>query len=143
MVASIETLIEGSGGWAYVLAYGYTMGVAIVPFPAEFPAMLNGIIFGPVLGTMITWSAALVGAQISFELSRRFGRPLVARFLRPEALGRADRVVVASGDHSRRNPVHRVRLRPRGAVSQAPLDRGRACSRAGLVRVAGAPPNQA
>jgi uncharacterized membrane protein YdjX (TVP38/TMEM64 family) len=97
MVASIETLIEGSGGWAYVLAYGYTMGVAIVPFPAEFPAMLNGIIFGPVLGTMITWSAALVGAQISFELSRRFGRPLVARFLRPEALGRADRVVVASG----------------------------------------------
>ncbi|MEE8595620.1 MAG: VTT domain-containing protein [Gemmatimonadota bacterium] len=97
MAGGIETLIQGSGGWAYILAYGYTMGVAIVPFPAEFPAMLNGMIFGPALGTMITWSAALLGAQISFELSRRFGRPLVARFLRPGALGRADRVVVASG----------------------------------------------
>ncbi len=97
MAAGIETLIEGSGGWAYILAYGYTMGVAIVPFPAEFPAMLNGMIFGPALGTVITWSAALLGAQISFELSRRFGRPLVARFLRPGSLVRADRVVVASG----------------------------------------------
>ena len=97
IAAGIEALIEGSGGWAYLLAYGYTMGVAIVPFPAEFPAMLNGMIFGPAVGTMITWSAALLGAQVSFELSRRFGRPLVARFLNPEALGRADRVVVASG----------------------------------------------
>ena len=97
MAVGIETLIEGSGGWAYILAYGYTMGVAIVPFPAEFPAMLNGMIFGPALGTVITWSAALLGAQISFELSRRFGRPLVARFLRPGSLVRADRVVVASG----------------------------------------------
>ncbi len=97
MAAGIEALIQGSGGWAYVLAYGYTMGVAIVPFPAEFPAMLNGMLFGPALGTLITWSAALLGAQISFELSRRFGRPLVARFLKPDALGRADRVVVASG----------------------------------------------
>jgi len=97
IAAGIEALIEGSGGWAYILAYGYTMGVAIVPFPAEFPAMLNGMIFGPALGTMITWSAALLGAQVSFELSRRFGRPLVARFLSPGILGRADRLVVASG----------------------------------------------
>jgi uncharacterized membrane protein YdjX (TVP38/TMEM64 family) len=97
VAAGIEALIEGSGGWAYILAYGYTMGVAIVPFPAEFPAMLNGMIFGPALGTMITWSAALLGAQVSFELSRRFGRPLVARFLTPGVLGRADRLVVASG----------------------------------------------
>lgn len=95
--AGIEALIQGSGGWVYILAYAYTMGVAIVPFPAEFPAMLNGMLFGPALGTLITWSAALLGAQVSFELSRRFGRPLVTRFLNRKTLGRADRLVVASG----------------------------------------------
>lgn len=97
LAAAVEAMIRDSGGWAYVLAYAYTMVVAIVPFPAEFPAMLNGMLFGPALGTFITWSAALLGAQASFELSRRFGRPLVARFLTPAALRRADRVVVASG----------------------------------------------
>ena len=41
--------------------------------------------------------AALIGAHVSFELSRRCGRPLVARFLRDETLDRADRLVLASG----------------------------------------------
>jgi uncharacterized membrane protein YdjX (TVP38/TMEM64 family) len=94
---AIEVFIKTSGPWAYVLAYGYTIAVAIVPFPAEFPAMLNGMLFGPVVGTVITWSAALLGAEASFELSRRFGRPLVARFVRPRALERADQLVIASG----------------------------------------------
>ena len=94
---AIEAFIKASGPWAYVLAYGYTIAVAIIPFPAEFPAMFNGMLFGPVVGTIITWSAALLGAQASFELSRRFGRPLVARFVRPQAMHRADRLVIASG----------------------------------------------
>ncbi len=80
-----------------MLAYAYTIAVAIIPFPAEFPAMLNGMLFGPVVGTVITWSAALLGAQGSFELSRHFGRPLVARFIRPQTVERADRLVIASG----------------------------------------------
>jgi uncharacterized membrane protein YdjX (TVP38/TMEM64 family) len=95
--AAVEAVIRESGSWAYLLACGYTVAVAIVPFPAEFPAMLNGALFGPILGTAITWSAALVGAQASFELSRRFGRPLVDRVIPAEMRRRADRLVLASG----------------------------------------------
>ena len=97
LAQAIEALIKASGGWAYVLAYGYTVAVAVIPFPAEFPAMFNGMLFGPVVGTIITWSAAVLGAQASFELARRFGRPLVARFVRPQTVERADELVLASG----------------------------------------------
>lgn len=97
LAAAIEALIAESGGLGYALAYAYTIAVAIIPFPAEFPAMLNGMLFGPLVGTLISWSAGLIGAHVSFELSRRCGRPLVARFVRAETLDRADRLVLASG----------------------------------------------
>ncbi len=85
LAAAIEALIAESGDLGYALAYAYTIAVAIIPFPAEFPAMLNGMLFGPLTGTLITWSAALIGAHVSFELSRRYGRPLVERFVSARA----------------------------------------------------------
>lgn len=71
--------------------------IAILPFPAEFPAVLNGMMFGPIVGTLITWSGALAGAQISFELSRRLGRPLAERVVPHSTLARADRFVLGTG----------------------------------------------
>ena len=71
--------------------------VAILPIPAELPPMLNGMIFGPLIGTTITWLGAIVGAWISCELARRFGRPLTERFVKSTLLERTDRVVDSAG----------------------------------------------
>jgi uncharacterized membrane protein YdjX (TVP38/TMEM64 family) len=97
MLDAIVRLIEQSGPLMYVLAPLFMIVVAILPIPAEIPAMLNGMVFGLGLGSLVTWSGAVVGAQISFELSRRFGRPLGERFLRPAWLAQADRVVLSAG----------------------------------------------
>jgi len=86
--------MESIGVWAYVLAPLAMAFVAILPFPVEFPALLNGMMFGPVLGTLFTWGGALIGAQISFELARRLGRPLAERFVPERSLRRADHVVL-------------------------------------------------
>ena len=40
-------------------------------------AVANGMIFGPVWGTVITWTGAMFGAWAAFGLARLFGRPLV------------------------------------------------------------------
>src|SRR3546814_8594806 len=48
-----------------------------VPFPAEFVALANGMLYGPVWGTIITWIGAMLGAFLAFGLSRAFGRPFV------------------------------------------------------------------
>ncbi|MDX1577310.1 MAG: TVP38/TMEM64 family protein [Gemmatimonadota bacterium] len=89
--------LDTLGVWAYLLAPLLMACVAILPVPAEAPAMVNGALFGPLAGTAVTWLGSMLGATASFELARRFGRPVAERFLRPSAIDRADRFVVDAG----------------------------------------------
>ncbi|NIM52273.1 MAG: hypothetical protein GTN62_13370 [Gemmatimonadales bacterium] len=97
MLDPIVDLIENSGAWVYLLAPLFMIVVAILPIPAEIPAMLNGMVFGSTVGALITWSGGLVGAIVSFELARRFGRPLGEKLLSRQALARTDRVALSAG----------------------------------------------
>jgi len=96
MLDSLVRFVENSGQWAYVLAPLFMIVVAILPIPAEIPAMVNGMVFGTVLGTVVTWSGAFVGAMVSFELARRFGRPVAGRLLQADALARLDGVALSA-----------------------------------------------
>lgn len=89
--------IEASGPFIFVLAPLFTAAVAILPLPAEIPAMLNGMAFGPLWGSLVTWVGAMLGAQVSFELARGYGRPLGERVVPPAWLDRADRTVSRAG----------------------------------------------
>lgn len=51
------------------------------------------MLFSLFVATLITWSGAVVGAQISFEISRKYGRPPAGRWLSERSLERADRLV--------------------------------------------------
>jgi uncharacterized membrane protein YdjX (TVP38/TMEM64 family) len=92
-----RVLADRLGPWAYVVAPLFMIVVAILPVPAEIPALLNGIVFHMVLGTFITWGGAVVGAIVSFELARRCGRPFCERLARPSLIQRADRLVASAG----------------------------------------------
>ncbi len=70
-------------------------GVAVLPIPAEIPAAMNGMLFGPAGGIAVTWTGAMAGAYVSFELSRRYGRPLVERVLPSRYVGSVDVAVRA------------------------------------------------
>ena len=93
----IGTWIEESGALVYLLAPLFMVLVAILPILAEIPAMVNGMVFGATIGSAITWSGAMVGAWISFELSRRWGRPLGERLFKPHVLDRADGLALSAG----------------------------------------------
>jgi uncharacterized membrane protein YdjX (TVP38/TMEM64 family) len=54
---------------------------SFVPFPAELVAIANGMVFGVVMGTAITWSGAMLGAMLAFALARWLGRPFVHAIL--------------------------------------------------------------
>lgn len=89
--------LEAMGPAAYVAAPLLMAVVAILPIPAEAPAMVNGIVFGPVVGTAVTWSGGLLGAAISFELARSLGRPVAERMTTDATLERIDRIVREAG----------------------------------------------
>ena len=93
----LEAFMARVGGWAYVLAPLFMIAVAILPIPAEIPALVNGMLFGTYVGTAITWLGAIIGAAVSFELARRFGRPLVSRLLPGTALAQVDRLMESAG----------------------------------------------
>ena len=97
MLASVVDLIEQSGHWVYVLAPAFMIVVAIFPIPAEIPAMVNGMVFGALAGTLVTWSGAVVGALISFELAKRYGRPVAFRLLGARSLERIDSAALSAG----------------------------------------------
>ena len=89
--------MRSAGGWAYLIAPLVMAAVAILPIPAEAPAMVNGMLFGPVAGTVVTWCGGMLGAVASFEIARALGRPAAEKLIKPAALNRADALVQRAG----------------------------------------------
>ncbi len=97
LFTDIDVWLSGLGAWAYVVAPAVMAVVSILPIPAEAPAMANGALFGPVVGTVITWLGAMIGAWISYELARAFGRPMTRRLVSPEAMAKIDEIAHSAG----------------------------------------------
>ena len=94
---NIEFWLADLGAWAYLVAPLVMAAVAVFPIPAEAPAMANGMLFGPVLGSLMTWTGAMLGAAISYEIARAAGRPIAGRFVGAELIARIDGVVEDAG----------------------------------------------
>ena len=76
-VLYMERLIEAWGPFAVLASIGLMVAHSFVPFPAEMLAIVNGMLFGPVWGTVITWMGAMLGAYLAFGLTRALGRRFV------------------------------------------------------------------
>ena len=97
LIHDIGYWIHDLGVWGYPLAVGLMAVVAVLPIPAEIPAAMNGMLFGPAGGVAITWTGGMIGAWLSFELSRRFGRPLVERVVPAGSIDKVDKLVRSAG----------------------------------------------
>lgn len=73
--------IRALGMWGVLASIGFMVLHSFIPFPAELVAIANGMVYGPVVGTLITWTGAMLGASIAFCLARTLGRPFVERMV--------------------------------------------------------------
>jgi len=80
-VEATAQLIRSWGGWGVAISIALMVLHSFVPFPAEILACANGMIYGPVWGTVVTWIGAMLGASVAFGLVRSFGRPFIYRML--------------------------------------------------------------
>lgn len=76
-VEAVEKRIHSWGAWGVAGSIFLMILHSIIPFPAEFLAMANGMVYGLLWGTVITWTGAMLGAYVAFGLARWLGRPFV------------------------------------------------------------------
>ncbi len=80
-VAGIENWVRSLGSWGVAGSIALMVTHSFLPFPSEIIAVANGMVYGPVWGSVITWVGAMLGAISAFALVRMFGRPLLVQLL--------------------------------------------------------------
>ncbi|WP_416147530.1 TVP38/TMEM64 family protein [Salipaludibacillus sp. HK11] len=90
------------GVWAPVVSALLMIFVLVIapPLPAFVVTFTNGLLFGAVWGTLLSWSSAMIGAALCFYIARAVGRPPVERFIPKPALEWTDRFFEKYGVHS-------------------------------------------
>ncbi len=89
--AVLADRIRGYGEWGLVVVVALMVLHCFVPFPAEILALCAGAVYGTVWGTAMVWLGAMIGAGLSFGLSRWLGRPFVGAVLGAGANAKLDR----------------------------------------------------
>lgn len=100
-VGALRAYVLGFGAWAPLVSTGLMIVQAVLaPLPSSPVTFVNGLVFGPWWGGLLSWASALVGAGICFWLSRRFGRPLAERLVSRGALEWSDGFFTRFGVHA-------------------------------------------
>ena len=95
--AVIES-IRGYGLWGPAILFLLFILQAFLAFiPGQALMISSGIIYGFAGGFFLTWSSLVIGGQIAFWLSRKFGRPFAEKWIAPETLNRWDKSAAGQG----------------------------------------------
>ncbi len=95
----VTALTERWGMWAPVITIVlHAAQVVFAPIPGQALDLVNGYLFGPWIGTIYSMVGIVLSSALVMWLSRRFGRPLVERFVDPQTLDKLDRVTEQRGE---------------------------------------------
>jgi uncharacterized membrane protein YdjX (TVP38/TMEM64 family) len=87
----LRALMIGWGPWGALVLIGLQVAqVLLAPIPGQVLGLVGGYVYGPWLGTLINMTGTLIGSGTAMWLARRFGRPLVQRWVSSEWLDRLD-----------------------------------------------------
>ncbi len=87
-IEGVVAQIRAWGPWAALGSIVLMVVHSFLPFPSEIITLANGMVFGPLWGSVITWVGAMLGAISTFGLVRLLGRPFVYRILSESQLQR-------------------------------------------------------
>ncbi|WP_160058231.1 TVP38/TMEM64 family protein [Alkalicoccus saliphilus] len=66
------------------------LAVIVAPIPTFIITFTNGLSYGVLLGGLLSWGSALIGAAVCYYLAHYFGRPLVVKLVPRRPLDWAD-----------------------------------------------------
>ena len=96
--ARVRAWVERLGFWgpAGIAALELVQTLA-APIPGMAIEAASGYLFGPWPGALYAMVGIVAGSGLNFFLARRFGRPLLGRWLAPPSLARLDDLVRRGG----------------------------------------------
>lgn len=94
----LRATVEDAGAWGPLVFIGAQYAqVLIAPIPGQVAGVIAGALFGAFWGTVYSMIGALLGYWTIFLLARRFGRPLVERFVSKRHLEKFDYLTNTNG----------------------------------------------
>lgn len=88
---------QSLGFWGAVVSAVMMVLCALTILPAEAIAIANGMVYGPVWGTVLNWCSALLGANIAFGLARWRGKAIVGALVGQKGLDGLDSLTCERG----------------------------------------------
>jgi uncharacterized membrane protein YdjX (TVP38/TMEM64 family) len=90
-IGRLKTFILSFGFWAPLISAFLMISQSVILFLPAFPIfVVNALAFGPIWGTLLSWSSAVLGSIICFGIAKTLGRPVVQRLVNKVHLEAAD-----------------------------------------------------
>jgi len=70
----------------FIIIIFIVIEVVIAPLPGGFLPIVTGFLFGPIMGTLYSWTGNVLGAMLAWYLAHTFGRSLVKRLVKKSTL---------------------------------------------------------
>jgi uncharacterized membrane protein YdjX (TVP38/TMEM64 family) len=83
-----ENLIRGSAWGLVIYIFLNFLGIVIAPITVIPLIVVVSGIWGPVVASLASWFAWITGSIVAFWIARRFGVPIVSRFISMKELYR-------------------------------------------------------
>ena len=81
-VEHLRSIMVAYGPWAVGISISLMVAQAIIaPLPMNVVTITNALVFGPLLGSLLSWFSAILGASLCFLISKTFGRPFAQKIV--------------------------------------------------------------
>jgi uncharacterized membrane protein YdjX (TVP38/TMEM64 family) len=70
---AVRRAVAASGAWGPVVYVALHVGLTLVPVPKNLLAVIAGALFGLSTGIVLSWTASVLSALVTFHLGRRLG----------------------------------------------------------------------
>ncbi|HSQ59442.1 MAG TPA: VTT domain-containing protein [Acidobacteriota bacterium] len=87
---NLEGWVKAAGAWGpFVLLAVQAAQILAAPIPGVFVPILAGVLYGPVVGSLLTMVGTLLGANAAYWIGRSAGHAVAERWIGAPALEKA------------------------------------------------------
>lgn len=88
----LKSFVASYGVFAMLISFLLMIFQSIIaPLPAFIITLVNAALFGWVLGAILSWASAMVGAALCFFIARIYGRDLVEKLVSKKLLNESNK----------------------------------------------------